>query len=80
MQLKKKQIGTINCFKYNIRFYSFYRSRKLNTQLENAIQEAMSELDKKEDDKKSTTKISSKESVAQIIVKKTTGRLRSSQT
>lgn len=33
-------------------FYCAYRSRKLNTQLENAIQEAMAELDKVDDSSK----------------------------
>lgn len=50
-----------------------FRSRKLNTQLENAIQEAMVELDKQEEYEKNTLKPFKTASVS-----KKSGRLRSS--
>lgn len=63
-------------------FFCFYcRSRKLNTQLENAIQEAMIELDKQTEYEKNTLKplkTSPKITTVSNGTKKS-GRLRSSQ-
>ncbi|KAF2904751.1 hypothetical protein ILUMI_01421 [Ignelater luminosus] len=53
------------------------KSRKLDTQLENAIQEAMAELDKISEEKGGG--LQEEKSATKAIFKKTSGRLRSSQ-